>query len=622
MTVTRRHLVVSGGALGCAALFGGLLRRAGAGTIRKPEPMPAASLYGKPRYGPGFAHFDYVNPAAPKGGGIISEASGSFDSLNRWSVKGRKAAGLYLISEPLMVQSLDETFSLYGLVAEGITIPDDRSWVAFTLHPDARWHDGRPITADDVIWTFNVLVSGNIPFYRNYYAGVASVERTGDREVTFSLKPGDNRELPLILAQMEVLPGHYWETRDTSVTSLDRPLGSGPYFIDDMEPGQFISYRRVDGHWSTDLPVNRGRWNFETIRFEYYRDRDVATEAFKAGEFDLRSENSARRWHTQYDFPAMNAGHVVKARIAHEIPRGMQGFFFNTRREIFADPRVRQALAHAFDFEWTNKTLMYGEYARTNSYFTNSELSSEHALPDPGELAVLEPYRGRIPDQVFDTLYRPPATDGSGNIRRNLRNALALLREAGWTIDSNGRLADADGTPFEFELLLVQPSLETIALPFKDNLDRLGITMTVRRVDGSEYVFRLRQFDFDMIVHSIGQSSSPGNEQRNYWHSASAELPGSFNVAGIRDTAIDELVELVISAPDHEQLVARTRALDRVLLWGHYVIPHFHTGDHRLVYWNRFGRPAVTPKFSLGYPSTWWIDRERDDRVEAWRKGI
>ena len=615
MSMTRRTFIVAGTALGSMVPLGSAWGREHA-------PRSAVALHGTPKYADGFDHFDYADPGAPRGGRVVLQANGTFDSLNPWIAKGRAAAGITLTHDTLMARSYDEPFSLYGLVAETISIAEDGASVTFAISPDARWHDGSAITPADVIWTFNTLTTQGSPRYRTYYAGVERVEQTGERQVTFRFRSGVNRELPLILADMVVLCANFWQDREFKDTLLDPPLGSGPYEIEALEPNKHIIYRRRGDYWVGDLPVNRGHWNFDTIRFDYYRDRDVATEALKAGNFDLRAENSARRWNTQYDFEAVTEGFMVRERIDHEIPTGMQGFLFNTRRNLFADPRVRYALAHAFDFEWTNKTLMYDEYTRTRSFFSNTELSSEHGPPDSDELAILDPYRGALPDEVFTTPYAPPTTRGDGNVRNNLRAALGLLGEAGWKVDtSSGRLVNAAGQRFEFELLLLQPSLEPISQPFADNLDRLGITMSIRIVETSQYLNRIRTYDFDMIVASIGQSLSPGNEQRNLWQSRSAAIEGSGNLTGVSDPVVDELVETLIAAPDRAELVTRTRALDRVLLWKHLVIPHFHNTHHRLIYWNRFGRPPISPRYGLGFPSTWWIDEAREQAIETWRQG-
>ena len=584
-----------------------------------PGPSHAIAMHGAPKYGPDFKHFDYVNPDAPKGGTIVNEATGTYDSFNPFILKGVSATGIGLLYESLMSSSSDEAFTKYVSLAESVALPEDRSWVAFNIHPKARWHDGEPVKPEDVIWTFNTLRTKGHPFYRAYYGDVKSVEKTGPRQVTFRFPGGGNRELPLIVAEINILPKHYWQSRDFTKTTLEPPLGSGPYKIKSFEAGRSVAYERVADYWGADLPVNKGRSNIDQIRYEYYRDREVATEAFKSGAFDLRAENSAKRWATSFDFPALTAGHVVKALIPHENPTGMQGFLFNTRKPFFSDPKVRLAIAHAWDFEWANKTIMYGAYTRTNSYFSNSELSSEGGLPKGEELAILEKFRGKVPDEVFTKTFQAPKTDGSGNNRGNLRTALKLLRAAGWKV-TDGKLVNPAGEPLVFEMLLAQPSLEKLALPLQQNLKRLGIVMSIRSVDIAQYQARADSFDFDMIVSGIGQSLSPGNEQRDFWHSSKADTPGSRNLIGVRDPVVDALVDMVIKAPDRDSLIARTRALDRVLLWGHYVIPHFHLRASRLIYWNKFGRPKVVAKYSNGYPTTWWIDSGKQAALEAWRK--
>ena len=487
--------------------------------------------------------------------------------------------------------------------------------MAFKLRPEARFHDGTAITPDDVIFSFNVLREKGRPFYAVYYANVTRVEKTGPRTVKFWFRPGANRELPLILGQFPILPKAYWEGKDFAKTSLETPLGSGPYTIESVDPGRSITYRRVPDYWAKDLPVNVGHYNFDHIRIDYYRDATVAREALKAGAFDFRAENESKAWATAYDTPDVKNGLLIKRAFPHRRSAGMQGFVFNIRRPFFKDRRVRAALAYAFDFEWTNKTLFYGQYTRTTSYFANSELASS-GLPKGEELEILEKYRGRIPDEVFTKEYRPPTYDGSGNIRQGLRKALRLLKAAGWII-KNRRLVNArTGRPMSFEILLLSPAFERIVLPFTRNLRRLGVEARVRLVDPSQYINRVRSFDFDMIVDTFGESLSPGNEQRDYWSSAAADTPGSRNTIGIKDPVIDELVELVISAPDRKSLVARVHALDRVLLWNHFVIPQWHIPYDRFVYWNKFGIPKVIPLMGTQF-DTWWIDARKAARLAA-----
>jgi microcin C transport system substrate-binding protein len=605
--LTRRLLLKS--SLAASALTGLLprqMRAQGAATL-----VHALAMHGEPKYGPDFPHFEYVNPDAPKGGLLRQSAIGTFDSFNSFIVKGTPASGIGFLVESLTTQSYDEAFSEYGLLAESIEIPEDRSWVAYKLRPEARWHDGQPVTVDDVIFTFEILKTKGHPFYRAYYANVEKVERTDDGRVRFSFSGGMNRELPLIMGQLAVLPKHYWEGRDFEKPSLEKPLGSGPYQIDSFQAGQNIVYKRVPDYWGEKLPVNVGQNNWDTIRIQYYLDAIVAIEAFKAGDYDIRVENGAKNWATAYDVPAVTDGRIIKAEIPNEVPTGMQSYAFNTRREIFKDRLVRQALAYAFDFEWSNTNLFYGQYTRTKSYFSNSELASS-GLPSAAELEVLEPYRGQIPDEVFTTEYDPPSTDGSGNIRSNLRKGTDLLKQAGWEVRAGVMTNVQTGKPLEFEILLVAGDLfERITQPFVQNLERFGVKARIRNVDSAQYQVRNETFDFDMVVETFGQSLSPGNEQRDFWGSASADIRGGRNTVGIKDKVVDALVDLVIAAPDRDSLITRTRALDRVLLWGHYVIPHWHINRFRVIYWNRFGRPAINPKYALATGS-WWIDPALD----------
>jgi len=568
-----------------------------------PVPVHGAAMHGAPKYPAGFTHFDYVNPNAPKGGEIRLAETGGWDTLNPFTVKGEAASGSDLPFETLMVESADEPFSEYGLLAESIEFPADRSWVAFTLRPKARWHDGKPITADDVVFSFDILKTKGHPRYRFYYAAVDKVEKVSERKVRFSFKPGDNRELPLILGQLPVLPKHYWKGRDFAATTLEAPLGSGPYKIGSFETGRTITWVRVKDYWGADLPVRRGQYNFDRIRYDSYRDTTVALEAFKAGEYDWRLEMEAKKWATGYqDWSGLKDGRGLKEAFPNQRPAGMQAYVYNLRRPLFQDAKVREALAYAFDFEWTNKTLFYGQYKRTTSFFANSDMAAV-GLPGPKELEVLEPLRDKVPPQVFTSVYKPPETEGDGNIRANLRAAMRLLEEAGWTVQ-NGKLVK-DGQPFVFEILLVQPVWERIALPFARNLERLGIEAKVRVVDPAQYKNRVDQYDYDMVVQVWGQSQSPGNEQASFWGSAAADAVGGQNLAGIKNPAIDTLVAALIAAPDRETLVARARALDRVLLWNHYVIPQWHLGVDRVAWWDKFGRPEITPASGVRLMA-WW----------------
>ncbi len=579
------------------------------------------AMHGDLKYGPGFRNFDYANPDAPKGGTVRLHAIGTYDSLNPFILKGVAAAQISgLLFETLMISSEDEAFSEYGLIAETIEVPEDRSWVTFTLRPEARWHDGTPITVDDVIFSMETLRTRGHPFYRAYFKDVSKVEKVGERKVRFDFDGGINRELPLIVGQMPVISKAYYTANDFEKTALDPPMGSGPYRIESVEPGRSITYRRVTDYWGAEVPARRGFHNVDVVRFDYYRDPTVAMEAFKSHEYDFRLENTAKSWATAYEGAKFDAGLIHKEEIAHSIPTGMQGFFFNTRRAMFADPRVREALGYAFDFEWTNKNLFNGAYTRTASYFSNSELASS-GTPGADELALLEPFRDRLPAEVFGAAYEPPATDGSGKIRRNLRTALKLLRAAGWKV-VNGKLTSPhDGTPMKIEFLIVSPQFERIIAPFIKNLEKLGVEAGIRLVDVAQYQNRLDDYDFDMMVGSVGQSLSPGNEQRNYWTSAAAGVRGGRNYAGIEDPVVDALVETLIAAPDRPSLIAATRALDRVLLSGYYVVPHWHIRSYRVAYWDKFSRPAVTPKYGLAF-NAWWIDVAKEESLPARKSAI
>lgn len=584
------------------------------------ESSHGIAMHGDLKYEAGFSHYDYVNPNAPKGGGVRLAAIGGYDSFNPFIIKGRSAAGIGLIYDSLLASSADEAFSKYGHIAESVEVPSDRSWIIFNLDPEARWHDGKPISADDVIWSFNTLKEKGAPFYRFYYSNVAAPVKLGEHKVKFTFTGGENRELPLIIGELAVLPKHYWEGRDFSKTTLEPPLGSGAYRIETFEPNRSITYVQVPNYWAKDHPTQIGNSNYGTIRYDYYRDGTVAQEAFKAGEYDFRAENSSKAWATAYEIPAIKEGLIAKKEIPHNRSAGMQGFVFNLRNSIFANGNVRRALANAFDFEWSNAALFYGQYTRTRSFFENSELAAT-GLPNGRELEILEAYRGKIPNEVFTEAYAPPQTDGSGNIRKNLQEALELLKKGGWEINKESRKLTSKATnqAMKFEILLVSPLFERIVLPFKQNLERLGVEINVRIVDSAQYQERINKYDFDMIVTSWGQSLSPGNEQRDFWGSAAAKRDGTRNLAGLNNTVIDELVEKLISAPDRSSLISHTRALDRVLQWQHIVIPNWHVPYDRLVYWNKFGRPKITPTRGAQF-FTWWIDAKEAKQLEIKRR--
>ena len=565
----------------------------------------ALSLADAPKYGPNFTHLDHVNPNAPKGGDVRLFDIGGFDSLNPFIIKGESAPGIGQIFDSLMESTSDDAMSEYGLIAENVEVPDDLSFVTFNLRANARWHDGQPITAEDVAWTFATLKEKGAPSYRFYYANVTRAEVLSPRKVKFHFSGPRNRELPQIMGQLTVLPKHYWASRDFEKTTLEPPLGSGAYKVKSLEPNRSIVYERVADYWGKDLPIRKGRNNFDLVRYDMYRDTTVALEAFKGGQYDFRTENSARNWATAYDFPALQQKRVIKQDVRHQRPTGMQSFVFNIRRDKFADRRVREALGYVFDFEWSNKTLFYGQYTRTGSYFSNSELAAT-GLPTPAELKLLEPLRASLPPEVFTKAFELPKTDGSGVARDNLRLATNLLKDAGWTIKDKA-LVGPKGEKMEIEFLLVSPDFERIVSPYARNLERLGVVARLRTVDSAQYQNRVREFDFDVIVGSWGQSESPGNEQRDFWSSTAADRAGSRNVAGIKNPAIDALIEALVAAPDRASLVSATRALDRVLLWNHYVVPQWHVGVDRIAYWDKFGRPDKNPKYGVDMFS-WWVD--------------
>ena len=588
-------------------------------TVSATRRVHALSLLGEPGLPADFAHWPWVNPAAPKGGEIVLGALGSFDSFNPFILRGTAAVGATMLYDTLLKESGDEPNAEYGHLAEAVEVPADNTWIAFELRDAARFHDGRPVTADDVAWTFAALREKGRPFYRAYWGDVERVEVESPRRVVFRFRNGDNRELGLILGQMPVLPRHWWEGRDFARPGLDVPLGSGPYRIERFEAGRAVSYRRVEDYWARDLPTARGTGNFDRMRYEYFRDATVTLEAFKAGQVELRTENVAKDWATGYDFPAVRRGLVKRDEIRHELPTGMQGFAMNLRRPLFGDRRVREALGLVFDFEWMNANLFYGSYARSTSYFSNSDFAAT-GVPQGRELEILSAFRGRVPEEVFTQEFRVPVTDGSGNNRDGARRALDLLRQAGWTVRDR-RLVNGQGQPFGFEILLNGQTYERIALPYIQSLGRLGIEARVRTVDPAQYQVRMDAFDYDMTVELFGQSLSPGNEQRDFWGSDRAAEQGSRNTIGIADPVIDAMVEQIVLAPSREELVARTRALDRVLLWNHFMIPQWHSRTFRLAWWDKFGRPERNPRYALGLDG-WWVDPERERALAEARRTL
>lgn len=580
--------------------------------------------FGTLKYPARFAHFDWVNPQAPKGGTLRVMAFGTFDTLNPYTFKGTSPVttanflqyGINELNEPLMVgtgqyaPSGDEPASSYGLIAQSVEYSEDRSWVVFNLRPQARFHDGTPITAYDVAFSYRLLLKEGHPLYRTALQEVLRVDILNPQRIRFVLKRSGNPLLILRLGELPVLPQHYWKGRDFKATTFEPPLGSGPYRITSVTPGRQLIFERVKDYWGKDLPVNRGKYNFDRMEVEFYRDSDVAFEAFKAGEFDIYIEHQAKNWANGYNFPAVRRGDVIKAQIPHQIPTQSQGLFMNTRRATFADVKTREALGLMFDFEWTNRALFSDAYKRTTSYYPNSEFSAV-GLPVGHEWLMLKPYKDQLPARLFTEPFTLPQTDGRGIPRETLRKALALLAEAGWKLNGQ-RLQNAAGQPLRFELMLVNPSLERLYQPYIENLNSIGIEARLRTVDRAQYKQRLDQFDFDMISMTLGQTLSPGLEQWQYFHSSQVNVKGSKNYAGIANPVVDHLLEHLLAAQTRDEQVAAGKALDRVLLWQHYSIPNWYLNYHRLAYRNRFAF-VTTPPYTLGL-SAWWLKSSEKDR--------
>jgi len=577
----------------------------------------AIAMHGEPKYGHDFLNVEYIDINALKGGSIVRSAIGTYDSFNPFILKGTSAAGIGALYETLTTGSSDEAFTEYGLLAESIEWPDDRSWVSFVLREEAKWHDGKKITADDIVWTFNTLIEKGHPFYKYYYGDVSEVIKESDNKVRFNFKTNTNKELVLIVGQLPVLPKHYWENKNFEETTLEIPLGSGPYKIKSFDSGRSITYELNKDYWGfkNKTPIKVGKDNFTTIRYDYYKDRGIEREAFKSGEIDFFSENSSKEWATSYNINAVEEKLIKKELIKHENPQGMQGFAFNIRKDKFKDRRVRKALSFAFDFEWSNKNLFFDAYKRTNSYFENSELASSD-LPSDQELYFLNPYYDVLPKEIFSEKYKNPVTDGSGYMRLQLQEASRLLKESGWELVEGKLIHSSTKELFEFEILLRSPAFERIVFPFKDNLEKLGIEAEVRTIDTAQYQKRMETFDFDMIVQTFSQSLSPGNEQRNFWGSSAADTNGSRNVIGIKNYAVDGLIESLINSKNREELITITHALDRVLLWNYYVIPQWHISSYRVLYWNFFDQPDIKPKYSLGF-DTWWVNQNKFDQIQS-----
>jgi microcin C transport system substrate-binding protein len=617
--LSRRSIIRTGLLAAAAPALGrlGLAPDAAAqGAAGATEWRHGLALMDQPRYPPGFPRFDYVNANAPKGGAVRMSVPGTFDNFNLVvaGVKGRIAGGITLVFQQLMAPAFDETASEYGLLAEAVRYPTDISSVTYRLRAEAKWHDGKPITPEDVVFSFDAY-KRNSPRYSAYYRHVTKAEKTGEREITFTFDATGNRELPFIVGELTVLPKHWWEgtdasgkKRDVTATTLEPPLGSGPYRIKSFVAGRNIVLERVKDSWGNNLNVTVGHNNFDEIRFEYYRDTTVELEGFKGDQVDYRIEQSAKNWATAYDFPAVKDKRVVLELFPIRDEGLMQAFAFNTRRDKFKDMRVRQAFDFAFDFEEMNKQLFYGQYQRITSYFDGTELASS-GLPQGRELEILESVRDKVPGELFTRPYTNPVGGNPEAVRNNLREAIRLLKEAGYEIRDRKLVNVKTGEPFTAEILVDDPAVERIALFYKPSLERLGMTVTVRTVDDAQYQNRLRSFDFDVIIPAWGQSLSPGNEQREFWGSQSADVAGSENYVGIKNSAVDAMIDKVIFAKDRAELIAATHALDRVLLWNHYVVPQFNYSKWRTARWDRFSHPDTMPEYGRDdFPTIWWWD--------------
>ena len=599
------------------------------------QPRHALTIMGTPALPEGFGHFPYVNPDAPKGGGVVFGQVGSFDGFNPYILRGTPVIGTGAIWQPgvggtgsgtagghvwesLMVGSADEVATGYGHLAKSIELAPDRMWVAFEIRPEARFSDGHPVRAEDVVWTFNTLMEKGRPSVRVAYADVANAVAEGERRVVFHFKSNQNRELPLMVGGLPVLPKHWWATRDFTKPLTEAPLGSGPYRVEGFELGRTVTYVRNPDWWARDLPTGRGLFNFERVRIEYFRDPTVLFQAFKAGQIDYRQENISKQWETAYDFPAVERGLVLKQAIPHKLPIGIQGWVFNTRRPQFKDARVREALGQVFDFEWMNKNLFFNAYERTTSYFGNTE-GEAHGLPDAAEQALLAPFRATLPAGLFTEPFELAKTDGSGNNRDGLRRALELLRAAGWSIKDR-KLVGPDGKPMAFTILLNDPTLERIAIPYQQWMQRLGAEVSIRTVDLPQFVHLTDAFDFDMTTTIYPGSELPGNELRDSFSCVGAGTEGGSNLAGVCDKALDSLIDTAINAQDRPELYAAVRAMDRILLRNWFMVPNWHDTRFKVAVWNRFGRPTVPVRSGFVLDS-WWVDKALAAQTDAARGG-
>ncbi|MCF8466150.1 MAG: extracellular solute-binding protein [Sneathiella sp.] len=606
-------------------LMAGLLSAANA--VAEPTTSYGLSIFGDLKYGPDFKHFDYVNSEAPKGGTIKLRDVGTFDTVNPFLLKGNaaivngdKGGDLYFNFTQLMTPSFDEPDGVYGLLAETITVDDKGQWVEFKIRPEARFHDDTPITAEDVAFTFNILKKEGHPRYRVLYQDIVEAKILGPEHIRFNFREGAlTRDLPYQVAVMPILSKASFATRDFAVTTMEPLLGSGPYKLAKVSPGRSITYERVKNHWAKNLPVRKGRFNFDTIQVDYYRDRTIALEAFFAGVYDFREEFTSRSWATEYeDKPAVKAGYIKRETLQDESLTGLQAFFMNTRREPFENIKVRKAFGLLFDFEWTNQNLFYGLYDRLGSVFENSAMKAT-GLPSPAELELLTPWKNILPKEVFTSEFTSAKTNGSGNIRKQTREALELFKEAGWTVQ-NKKLINSAGEQMKVEFLLYEQSFTRVVNPFVLNLKRAGIDATIRVIDSASWQNRVRAFDFDIVVRRFPQPQIPGVEQRDWWGSKAADIDGGLNIAGVKNPAVDALIERLIQAKTRQDLVTAARALDRVLIWNYYFIPQWYKNTHFIAFWDKFGQPETKkPGFDRAVLQSWWYDQAKADDLAARR---
>jgi microcin C transport system substrate-binding protein len=612
---TRRETLL----LGAAALVSPLVQNVEAGQDTERHGI---SAFGELKYLPDFTHFDYVNPDAPKGGvfshvgstRVFNQNFLTFNSLNSFILKGDGAQGMQLTFASLMVRANDEPDALYGLAARVVQISADGLTYRFLMRPGISFHDGSPISAHDVAFSLTTIKEKGHPIAQQLLRDFVVAEAADDATVVARFAPNRARDVPLFAASLPIFSRDYYSKRRFDETTLEVPLGSGPYKVGRFEPGRHIEYERVKDWWGADLPVERGQNNFDIVRYEYYRDREVAFEGFTARSYLFREEFTSRAWATRYDFPAVHEGYVKRDVIADDTPSGAQGWFFNTRREKLQNKDLREAFIDAFDFEWTNKNIMYGSYQRTHSVFQNSDMMAV-GKPSADELALLESFGGKVPDEVFGEPFVPPVSDGSGQDRALLRKASALLKEAGFAI-KDGKRVTLRREPISFEFLIDEPSFQPHHMPFIKNLGTLGIEATLRIVDPVQYRKRVDDFDFDLTIQRFGFSSTPGDSLRSYFSSQAAAMKGSQNIAGISDPVIDALIEKIIAADSRTSLTTACRVLDRVIRSGRYWVPHWYKASHWLAYWDVFGRPTVKPRYARGVPENWWYDREKAAKID------